>query len=346
MREWAHKNNINVERNQETVMYIQDKVAWNAAVEEKLKHMKTLGVDCVALDLTDPLPKDAGIDLSSPQAAAAFFTRAKATVAAHGLELRTVLATSGYEDIKKGTAGRDEKIARLVNALEGMGAAGVPIMAYNFKLLNSKNLRSQATQGRGGAQYISFDYEQYLKKPAAPVEPAISEEQMWGNLSYFLKATVPVAEKSGVRMALHPDDPPVPYGTPPLAGVAHIASTFDQYRKIFGIVPSASNGMLFCQGCVKEMKGVNVYDAIRDMGSAGKIVMVHFRNVRGSFPKFQETFVDDGDVDMFRALQTYRDVGFKGPFSLDHSPIFPEAEIANQAFAVGYLRGLIQAVYR
>ena len=104
--------------------------------------------------------------------------------------------------------------------------------------------------------------------------------------------------------------------------------------------------MLFCQGCVKEMKGVNVYDAIRDMGSAGKIVMVHFRNVRGSFPKFQETFVDDGDVDMFRAMQAYRDVGFKGPFSLDHSPIFPEAEIANQAFAVGYLRGLIQSVYR
>jgi mannonate dehydratase len=89
-----------------------------------------------------------------------------------------------------------------------------------------------------------------------------------------------------------------------------------------------------------------VYDAIRDMGSIGKIVMVHFRNVHGSFPKFQETFVDNGDVDMYRAMQTYRDVGFKGPFSLDHSPVFPEAEIANQAFAIGYLRALIQAVYR
>ena len=181
-------------------MYIQDKVAWNAGVDKKLAHLKTLGVDCVALDLTDPLPTDGGIDLSTPKSAAGFFEKAKATVAAHGLELRTVLATSGYEDIKKGTAGRDEKIARLVNALSGMGAAGIPILAYNFKLLNSKNLRSQPTQGRGAAQYISFDYEQYLKKPAAPVEFAISEEQMWDNLSYFLKATVPVAEKSGVRM--------------------------------------------------------------------------------------------------------------------------------------------------
>ncbi len=104
--------------------------------------------------------------------------------------------------------------------------------------------------------------------------------------------------------------------------------------------------MLFCQGCVTEMKGVNVYDAIRQMGSIDKIVMVHFRNVRGEFPKFQEVFVDEGDVDMYRAMQAYRDVGFKGPFSLDHSPMFPEAEIANTAFMVGYMRALIQAVYR
>jgi mannonate dehydratase len=104
--------------------------------------------------------------------------------------------------------------------------------------------------------------------------------------------------------------------------------------------------MLFCQGCVTEMKDVDVYDAIRHMGSIDKIVMVHFRNVRGEFPHFQETFVDNGDVDMYRAMQAYRDVGFKGPFSLDHSPMFSGAETANQAFVIGYIRALIQAVYR
>ena len=104
--------------------------------------------------------------------------------------------------------------------------------------------------------------------------------------------------------------------------------------------------MLFCQGCVTEMQGVDVYDAIRQMGAMDKIVMVHFRNVRGEFPRFQETFVDDGDVDMYRAMEAYRDAGFKGPFSLDHSPIFTGADVANTAFVVGYLRGLIQAVYR
>lgn len=327
-------------------MLIQEKINWDADVEKKLAHLATLGVDCIALDLTDPLPRDAGIDLSSAESATAFFSKAKASVASHGMELRTVLATSGYAEIKKGAAGRDQKIALLLNALRGMGAAGVPILAYNFKLLVSKDLRSQPTQGRGSAKYISFDYDAYLKQPAAPVTPSISDAQMWDNISYFLKAMVPVAEQAGVRMALHPDDPPVPKGTPALAGAAHIVSTFDDYRRIFGLVPSPSNGMLFCQGCVTEMKGVNVYEAIREIGSIDKIVMVHFRNVRGEFPKFQEVFVDNGDVDMYRAMQAYRDVGFKGPFSLDHSPIFPGAETANQAFAIGYLRGLIQAVYR
>ena len=327
-------------------MYIQDKVSWNGEVENRLRLMQTLGVDCVAMDIPDGPREGGAIDLSTPEAATAFFRQAKSTVAAHGMELRTVLATSGFDAIKRGLPGRERQIAWLLNAVQAMGAAGIPILAYNFKLLNSKLLRSAPSPGRGSAQYISFDYDAYLKKPAPALEQPVSEEKMWDNIAYFLKAMVPAAEQAGVRLALHPDDPPVPRGTPALAGAAHIVSSFEDYRRIFGIVPSASNGMLFCQGCVTEMQGVDVYDAIRQMGSSGKIVMVHFRNVRGEFPRFQETFVDDGDVDMFRAMQAYRDVGFKGPFSLDHSPLFPEAEIANQAFVVGYLRGLVQAVYR
>lgn len=327
-------------------MLIQDKASWDGQLDDRLRLLQTLGVDCVAMDIADgPRPGNA-IDLSTPAAARAFFERAKAKVAAHGLDLRTVLATSGFDAIKRGLPGREREIEWLLNAVRGMGAAGIPILAYNFKLLNSKLLRSTPTRGRGGAEYISFDYDAYLQRPAPPIEPPLSEAQMWDNLAYFLQAVVPVAEQAGVRLALHPDDPPVPYGTPALAGAAHIVSSFDQYRRIFGLVSSPSNGMLFCQGCVTEMQGVDVYDAIRQMGSIGKIVMVHFRNVRGEFPKFQETFVDEGDVDMFRAMQAYRDVGFEGPFSLDHSPMFPEAEIANTAFVVGYLRALIQAVYR
>jgi mannonate dehydratase len=327
-------------------MQIQDKVSWDANVEKNLALMSTLGIDCVSLELPDDPRGNPAMDLSSPDAITKFFTKAKATVASHGMDLRTVLATSGFAEIKRGITGRDEKIAYLQNVIQAMGAAGIPIMAYNFKLIVSKYLRSAPTQGRGMSTYISFDYDDYLKNPAPSVNPPISEAQMWDNISYFLKAVIPVAEKSGVRLALHPDDPPVPHGTPALAGAAHIASTFDQYQRIFDIVPSRANGMLFCQGCVTEMQGVDVYDAIRHIGSRDKIVMVHFRNVRGEFPKFQETFVDNGDVDMFRAMQAYRDIGFKGPFSLDHSPMFPGAQVANQAFVVGYMRALIQAVYR
>lgn len=327
-------------------MQIQDKVTWDQDIDQRLALMSTLGIDCVSLELPDTPSGNPLMDLSTPESAIAFFKSAKARVAAHKMALRTVLATSGFAEIKRGIAGRDEKIAHLQNVLCAMGAARIPIMAYNFKLLVSKHLRSAPTPGRGAANYISFDYGAYLKNPAPALDEPVSEARMWGNIEYFLKAVIPAAEQHGVRLALHPDDPPMPKGLPPLAGAAHIVSTFDDYQRIFDLAPSRSNGMLFCQGCVTEMQGVNVYDAIRHMGSKDKIVMVHFRNVRGEFPKFEETFVDNGDVDMYRAMQAYRDIGFKGPFSLDHSPMFPGSEIANQAFVVGYLRALIQAVYR
>jgi mannonate dehydratase len=327
-------------------MLIQDKLIWNANVEKNLALMSTLGIDCVSLELPDGPHANPLLDLSTRDACTAFLQKAKALVAAHKMDLRTVLATNGFAEIKRGIAGRDEKIAYLQNVIQAMGTAGIPILAYNFKLIVSKYLRSAPAAGRGMANYISFDYNEYLKKPAPALEPPLSEAHMLENLAYFLKAVIPVAEKAGVRLALHPDDPPMPAGYPPLAGAAHIASTFDDYHRIFDLVPSRSNGMLFCQGCVTEMQGVDVYDAIRHMGEIDKIVMVHFRNVRGEFPRFQETFVDNGDVDMFRAMQAYRDVGFKGPFSLDHSPLFPGSEVTNQAFMVGYMRALIQAVYR
>jgi len=327
-------------------MLIQDKLTWDANVENNLALMSTLGIDCISLELPDGPRANPLLDLSTPDACNAFFKKAKALVAAHKMDLRTVLATSGFAEIKRGITGRDEKIAFLQNVLRAMGATGIPIMAYNFKLIVSKYLRSAPTPGRGLSTYISFDYNEYLKKPAPALKPPLSEAQMLENLAYFLKAVIPVAEQAGVRLALHPDDPPMPAGYPPLAGAAHIASTFDDYHRIFDLVPSRSNGMLFCQGCVTEMQGVDVYDAIRHMGEIDKIVMVHFRNVRGEFPRFQETFVDNGDVDMLRAMEAYRDVGFKGPFSLDHSPMFAGSEVANQAFVVGYMRALMQTVYR
>lgn len=132
----------------------------------------------------------------------------------------------------------------------------------------------------------------------------------------------------------------------PLAGYPRIVSTLEDYAEIFSINPSHANGMLFCQGCVTEM-GVNVVETIREFGRHDRIVCVHFRNVRGTPRDFQEVFIDEGDVDMYEAMCDYRNVGFKGPFMMDHSPVIPgdNSGRMGRAYAVGYIRALIQAVY-
>ena len=176
-------------------MLIQDKATWDADIDKRLALMSTLGIDCVSLELPDTPRGNPLMDLSTLDSATAFFKQAKAKIAEYKMDLRTVLATSGFAEIKRGTPGRDEKIAHLQTVLRAMGAAGIPIMAYNFKLLLSKILRSAPTLGRGGASYISFDYEAYLKNPAPALDMPISEAQVWSNMEYFLKAVIPVAEQ-------------------------------------------------------------------------------------------------------------------------------------------------------
>src|SRR4030095_1843921 len=147
-------NTGRIERARRTRMYIQDKVSWNSGVENRLRLTKTLGVDCISMDIPDG-PRDGGpIDLSNVESATTFFRKAKATVAAHGMDLRTVLATSGFDDIKRALPGRERQIAWLLNAVQAMGAAGIPILAYNFKLLHSKLLRDALWHRRGGGREI------------------------------------------------------------------------------------------------------------------------------------------------------------------------------------------------
>ena len=132
-----------------------------------------------------------------------------------------------------------------------------------------------------------------------------------------------------------------------MGGAARIVSTLEQYERIFSLVPSDAHAMLFCQGCVTEM-GVDVFDGIRRMASQNKIVYVHFRNVKGSEKYFEEVFVDEGDVDMLKAMQTYKDAGFHGPFMMDHTPQIPgdfDGGRAGHALAAGYIRAMIQVVY-
>jgi mannonate dehydratase len=314
-------------------MIIQEQLRWDQVDDRNLSFLKAIGVDYLAVY---PAP-----DMQDGQDRTDYWRNLRRMAEAHELKLNNV-ATHGWDAITLGLPDRDEKIEAWCMILRNLGEAGIPTMGYNFKPVG--NFRTTDTVGRGGARYSTFDYAELMQDPPFHAEKAIEEARLWENLEYFLQRVMPVAEACNVRMALHPDDPPLPE---PLGGAARIVSTLDQYRRIFGLAPSHSNGMLFCQGCVAEM-GVDVEEAIRLIGGMDKIVYVHFRNIRGTPRNFQEVFIDEGDVDMVRMMQVYRDVGFQGPFMMDHTPTFPHGDSAwlGRAFAVGYMRALIQAVYR
>jgi mannonate dehydratase len=181
--------------------------------------------------------------------------------------------------------------------------------------------------------------------PAAPVgtiEP-VDAEEIWRRLAYFLTELVPVAEEAGVRLAMHPDDPPLPS----LRGTARLIHRPEHYQRLLDIVPSHANALEFCQGTIAEMTGeMDVYEAIDRYAGQGKIAYVHFRNVKGKVPNYHEVFVDEGDVDMVRALRIYRRHGYDGVLIPDHTPRMAcdAPWHAGMAFALGYMRAAIRLI--
>jgi mannonate dehydratase len=172
----------------------------------------------------------------------------------------------------------------------------------------------------------------------------VSEEQMWERITWFLRELVPTAEAAGVRLAAHPNDPPVPS----MRGVSSILYTPESYQRLLDIVPSPCNTCEFCQGTVSEMLegDEGMYEAIRRYASQDKISYVHFRNVIGKAPVFNEVFIDEGDVDMEQAIAAYRDAGFNGVLTPDHTPLLECGAPwhAGVAFAVGYIKASAKAV--
>ena len=241
---------------------------------------------------------------------------------------------------------RDREIDAMCQMIRNAGKAGIPAVKYNFTLLGV--LRTGTVPGRGGASYRSFDFDKLKDAPPLDGAPA-SDEEMWERITYFLKRVVPVAEESKVRLCCHPHDPALPPGKS-CRGVHRVLGSVEGLKRFIETVPSPYHGLNFCQGTVAEMlddPGKEIYDVIRQFGKTGKIFNVHFRNIRGGRGKFEETFPDDGDVDMLRALRVYKEVGYDGMIMPDHAPrIDGDAGGAQAfAFAFGYIQGLIQAVY-
>jgi len=323
-------------------MLIQDQVSWNDLDGDWLDFFKALGVDTIHVETRQSVAvQDQKVNLFDSDRRTELFEQAREKVEAKGMKLNNVFFSCPRE-IPLGLEDADDKIEGWIGLLESLGQAGIPALGWNFKPMG--NFRTDSASGRGGVSYSTFDYEEWERTKGAWPDKQIDEEGMWANITYFLERVIPVAEECGVRMALHPDDPPIAEA---MGGAARIVSTLEQYERIFSLQPSDAHAMLFCQGCVTEM-GVDVLAAIRRMAAQNKIVYVHFRNVKGARKYFEEVFVDEGDVDMLQAMQTYKDAGFNGPFMMDHTPQIPgdvEGARAGHALATGYIRAMIQVVY-
>ncbi|MDP9324225.1 MAG: mannonate dehydratase [Acidobacteriota bacterium] len=241
---------------------------------------------------------------------------------------------------------RDREIDDICQMIRNAGRAGIPSLKYNLTLLGV--VRTANTPGRGGARYSTFVYDEARQEPPLTEAGAVGADAYWERITYFLERVIPVAAEYKVRMACHPQDPGMPRGKG-FRGVETVLGSVDGLKRFITISPSAYHGLNFCQGTVSEMlakPGEEIYDVIRYFGSRGKIFNVHFRNIRGGFLRFQETFIDDGDVDMLKAMRAYKEVGFDGMMMPDHVPAIAGDTKGAQAFAYafGYIQALIAAV--
>jgi len=175
----------------------------------------------------------------------------------------------------------------------------------------------------------------------------VSEGTLWENFQYFLRRVLPVVEKAGVQLALHPDDPPLS----PLHGIGRIMRSLDAFQRVIDMADSPYNGITMCQGNFALMTG-DLPAAIRHFGRQNKIFFVHMRDVRGTPEKFVETFHDDGPTDMLACMRAYQEIGFEGVLRPDHVPTMegepndhPGYAVLGRLFAIGYLKGLRESVY-
>ncbi len=241
---------------------------------------------------------------------------------------------------------RDREIDNLCEMIRNSARAGIPAVKYNLNILGVP--RTGQTPGRGFAKYSTFNYDRATNKDEPTAAGRVTDEIMWERITYFLKRVVPVAEESKVRLCCHPHDPAVPRDKG-FRGVNCVLGSVDGLKRLIEISPSPYHGLNFCQGTVCEMlenPAREIFDVIRYFGSRGKIFNVHFRNIKGRFLNFHETFPDDGDVDMIKAMRAYKAVGYDGMIMPDHVPQIPGDAGGAQAFAysIGYIQALIQMV--
>ena len=317
--------------------------------DDNLKFAKQIGVDNIVTASTrDLIPEGRGYwDADT-------LSQLRERVEGHGIQIDVMalplnshyITRAENPNIMLGTPERDREIDDICECIRAAGQAGIPCLKYNMTILGV--LTTGRTQGRGGVSYREFDYETMKDEPLTEAG-RVTADMMWERIEYFIKRVIPVAEEYKVKMACHQHDPAVPHDVG-VRGVNRVLGSVDGVKKFIDLVDSPYHGLNFCQGTMSEMlekPGQEIFDVIRYFGRREKIFMVHFRTIRGGFLKFEEVYIDEGDVDMWQAMKVYKEVGYQGVFCPDHVPRSEQDSPwghRQRAFTAGYIKALIKAV--
>jgi len=278
------------------------------------------------------------------------------TVESHGLKLEAIenFDPAHWHDILLDGPKRPAHIENVKTIIRRMGQAGIPIMGYNFSIAGVAG-RTTGPYARGEAPSVGMEgpYDKPMPKgmvwnmiydpnaPGGTLEP-VTHDRLWDRLQRFLDEIIPVAEEAGVTLAAHPDDPPMPT----VRSQARLVYQPSHYQTLIDLHTSPRNQLEFCIGSIAEMTEGDVYDAIDQYSSQKRIGYIHFRNVRGKVPTYKETFIDDGDIDMIRALKILKRNRFDGVLIPDHCPSMScEAPWhAGMAYAMGYMKAALKSL--
>ncbi|MGC8666524.1 MAG: mannonate dehydratase [Chthonomonadales bacterium] len=263
-----------------------------------------------------------------------------------GFQVAAIESAPPMQKTRLGLPGRDEEIECFCTLVRNMGALHIPVLCYNWMAVFGWTRTHTDLRGRAGALVTGYDHKTFQQQPLTEFGE-VPEEQLWQSLRYFLQRVLPVAEKQGVRLAMHPDDPPIS----PVRGIARIMRSQENFQRLIDMAPSSSNGITLCQGNF-ALFCPSLPETIRHFGRQRVIHFVHMRDVQGTPENFVEVFHNEGPTDLAECMRAYLDMDFRGPMRPDHVPTLagdsnenPSYSATARLHAVGYLQGLHDAVY-